>query len=125
MSLPVAENLPLRLVSDSGSGLDIAIVVGIIIAAVVLRLLMLKRPNAMRARCPKCGTVFDIPFARGPHIGPWRYGRCPSCDKGSMMRTGIKAPLTWPEEEEKTGDHPKGPGENDSMDRRINDSRYE
>jgi hypothetical protein len=110
---------------DGGSGLGAVVVVIIVAVAVVLRLTWLKRSNAMRTRCPRCGTVFDMPFVPGLHIGPWRYARCPSCEKGSLMRTGIKDPLTWPIDEVGPEKHPKGPSEQEELDRRIRDSKYD
>jgi hypothetical protein len=110
---------------DGGSGWEAIVVIILVAILVSLRLLGLKRGNAMRTRCPKCGTVFDMPFVPGIHIGPWRYAHCPSCEKGALMRTGIKDPLTWPIDESGSEIHPKGPSEQEEMDRRIQDSKYD
>ncbi len=120
-----ASTLPLILDGGPTSDLETVIVVLIIAAVVIFRILMLGRANAMRTRCPRCGTVFDMLFVRGPHLGPWRYGRCPSCHKGGLMRTGINATLTWPEEEDGGEERPNGLDEKEELDRRIHDSKYD
>jgi DNA-directed RNA polymerase subunit RPC12/RpoP len=56
----------------------------------------------MRAKCPKCGAVFEV--GMGPsliHIGSLRYTKCPACGKRSMMNNFVEDPITWPAPEKK------------------------
>jgi hypothetical protein len=78
----------------------------------------------MRAKCPKCGAVFELPLQPSLiHIGPWRYTKCPACGKGGLMNNFVSDPVTWPPEE-----HPKDKApesEDDVKKKRIDDSKYE
>ncbi len=79
--------------------------------------------SAMRAKCPKCGAVFEVPWHPTlVHIGSIKLMKCPSCGKTSMMHTGVKDPINWPEEDNKVEKEPK---ETDDLERRIRDSKYE
>jgi uncharacterized C2H2 Zn-finger protein len=89
MAQPIADAL-------NNPYITIAIVGVIIVISVGLRLYMMHRGN-MRAKCPKCGAVFDASRSfSGIHIGPLRTLQCPACGKTSLMNSYSKAPLTWP-----------------------------
>lgn len=79
----------------------------------------------MRSKCPKCGTVFETPWHQSfVNLGPWKYLKCPSCGKSSLMRTGVKDPITWfPEGAPIEENHVIS--EKDQLDKRIEESRYE
>ena len=111
---------------EGGQGIDLGTLAIILFVTlvVVLRLLMLRREHAMRTRCRSCGFVFDLPFGPGFRIGLWRYGRCPACGKASLLRTGIKAPLTGLAEEEKVRPPTEGE-ESDALGRQIRESKYD
>lgn len=54
----------------------------------------------MRAKCPKCGAVFEAEMAFSlVHVGSLKYIKCPACGKRSMMKTGVSDEVTWPPEE--------------------------
>jgi ribosomal protein S27AE len=102
----------------------IIVVVVAVVVVVVFRLYMM-RSGGMRAKCPKCGAVFDASHSfSGVHLGPFRMLQCPACGKSSFMNSYVKDPLTWP-------DHPT-PAEQSSqlsdeeLERRhIEESKYE
>lgn len=79
----------------------------------------------MRAKCPKCGVVFETPWRPTlVHIGSLKYMKCPSCGKSSMMHTGVNDPVTWlPEGAASEGS--KAMGEKEMLEKRIENSRYE
>lgn len=84
-----------------GLGLDatteIILVIVVLAVAISLRLYMIRRPGTMRAKCPKCGTVFDASRSfSGIHLGPFKMLQCPSCNKSSFMNAYSKDALTWP-----------------------------
>jgi ribosomal protein L32 len=81
----------------------------------------------MRAKCPKCGEVFELPWQPTVvHLGPVKLIKCPACGKRSMMNTMSKEPVTWPKEE---GSEQKESTENlteeEKLARRIRESKYE
>ncbi len=101
------------------------ILIIVIILVVVRVYFMLGRSNGRRAKCPKCGNVFDS--ARGPtlvHAGPYRSLKCPVCGKSSMMRVGTKDPITWPKEEDGKDGKDEQVKEDD-LDRRLQESKFE
>jgi hypothetical protein len=79
------------------------IIVAIIVAiAIALRLYKMKSGN-MRAKCPKCNSVFDASqMFSGVHIGPLKQLKCPACHKVSLMNAYIKDPVTWPSSKEES-----------------------
>jgi hypothetical protein len=79
----------------------------------------------LRAKCPKCGAVFEVALGISPiHVGPWRYTKCPACGKKSMMNNFVNDPITWPSQEgEKKEETPLT--EEELKRKRIDDSRYE
>ncbi|MDG6901316.1 MAG: hypothetical protein JRM80_05080 [Nitrososphaerota archaeon] len=53
----------------------------------------------MRAKCPKCGAVFERTTMMSlVHLGSLKLVKCPSCGKRSMMDTDVSDPLNWPPE---------------------------
>ena len=51
----------------------------------------------MKAKCQKCGVVFE--YAWHPtlvHIGSRKLLKCPACGKRSIMETDLDDPVTWP-----------------------------
>lgn len=101
------------------------IIVGIIVAiAVTYRLYAMRHPGVMRAKCPKCGVVFDSSRSfPGIHIGPLKQLTCPACGKTSLMNTYTKDAITWPPEEKKS--EPKQMTPEELEKKRIEDSKYE
>ncbi len=103
----------------------IIIVTLIIVAVVGFRLLALVKPGLMRAKCPKCGAVFDASrmFA-GIHAGPFKQLNCPSCGKTSFMNTYSKAEINYPPT--KSDNEPQNNlSDEELMKKRIEDSKYE
>jgi len=77
----------------------------------------------MRAKCPKCGAVFEKPWQPTlVHIGSIKSLKCPACEKTSMMHTNVKDQVNWPKEE---GAKSEGSDEADDLSRRIEESKYE
>jgi hypothetical protein len=84
---------------------------------------MVLKAIAMRAKCPKCGVVFETPWQPTlVHIGSIKSLRCPACGQRSMMHTNVKGPVNWPVEE---GAKKEGSDETSDLSRRIEDSKYE
>jgi ribosomal protein S27AE len=49
----------------------------------------------MRAKCPKCGSVFEVkPGFTLVHAGPYRRIKCPACGKKSIMNNLVNDPIT-------------------------------
>ncbi len=51
----------------------------------------------MRAKCPKCGAVFE--WAWQPtlvHAGSTKHMKCPACGKRSWIQTDVRDEITWP-----------------------------
>jgi len=79
----------------------------------------------MRAKCPKCGAVFDVALGMSlVHIGPWRRTKCPACGKSSMMNNFVSDPITWPPEPE-SADRTPALSDEELMKKRLDESRYE
>ncbi|MCW3999712.1 MAG: hypothetical protein NWE93_05695 [Candidatus Bathyarchaeota archaeon] len=103
----------------------IAIVVAVVAAAIFLRLYMMRNPGMMRAKCPKCGAVFDASRSfSGIHIGPLKQLRCPACGKTSFMNSYSKAPLNYPPQEQKPLEA-SAMSEEELQRKRIEQSKYE
>lgn len=80
----------------------------------------------MRAKCPKCGVVFEAPWHPTlVHIGSIKLLKCPACGKSSMMHTGVKDPVTWPIEEGSEGKALEQESEEERLKRRIEGSKHE
>jgi|WetSurMetagenome_2_1015567.scaffolds.fasta_scaffold318917_2 ribosomal protein S27AE len=104
--------------------------IGLVIVAIALavaaifRIYMIRNPGLMRAKCPKCGAVFDASrMFSGIHLGPFKVLTCPSCGKSSFMNAYSKAPLNWPP----TVASPQQPQPTDAeLERKqIEESKYE
>lgn len=77
---------------------EIIIVAVILIAVICIRLYMTRRPDTMKAKCRKCGAVFDASKSySGIHFGPFKYIDCPACGKSSIMNAYVREALTWPQ----------------------------
>jgi|WetSurMetagenome_2_1015567.scaffolds.fasta_scaffold138903_3 uncharacterized C2H2 Zn-finger protein len=113
-------------VSIGGPYLGIIIVVVVVIVAIAFRLLIM-RSGGMRAKCPKCGVIFDASHNFSVfHIGPLKYLKCPSCGKTSLMNAYTKDPLTWPPQEEKQEQQTQSQMTQEELEKkRIEDSKYE
>jgi ribosomal protein S27AE len=82
-----------------------------------------RHAGAMRAKCPKCGAVFDVSLGVSLfHVGPWRLTKCPACGKRSMMNNFVNDPVTWPPDEEKK-ELPMT--EEELKKKRLEESKYE
>jgi ribosomal protein S27AE len=78
----------------------------------------------MRAKCPKCGNVFEVkPGLTLVHVGPYRRIKCPACGKKSMMNNFVKDPITWPPEERENKE--ESLTDEELMNKRIDESKYE
>jgi predicted nucleic-acid-binding Zn-ribbon protein len=78
----------------------------------------------MRAKCPKCGAVFEVEVGLSlVHVGPWRYTKCPACGKRSMMNNFVTDEVTWPPEEHKPRSEPLS--DEELKRKRIEDSKSE
>ena len=78
----------------------------------------------MRAKCSKCGNVFEMQWTPSLiHIGSLKLLKCPACGKRSMMNTYVNDPITWPKEEGKKGEEPMT--EEELQKKRIEESKYE
>jgi ribosomal protein S27AE len=101
------------------------VVVGVILVVVVaFRLYALRNPGIMRAKCPKCGSVFDASrMFSGIHLGPFKQLTCPACGKTSFMNAYSKAPLSYPPQ---TKQEPASEiSEEELEQKRIENSKYE
>ena len=102
----------------------IIVVTVIIVAVVGFRLIALAKPGLMRAKCPKCGAVFDASrmFA-GIHVGPFKQLTCPSCGRTSFMNTYSKATINYPPP---ANQKPQTTISDEELEKkRIEDSKYE
>lgn len=87
-------------VSIGGPYVGIIIAVVVVAIAVTIRLYMMRHPGMMRAKCPRCGVVFDASRSfPGLHFGSMKMLKCPSCGKTSFMNAYVKDPITWPPQE--------------------------
>jgi rRNA maturation protein Nop10 len=78
----------------------------------------------MKAKCPKCGSVFDVKLGLSIiHAGPYRWTKCPACGKSSLMNNFVNDPVTWsPEEKEKKDETLTN---EELKKKRIDESKYE
>jgi ribosomal protein S27AE len=89
------------IISDQTTTLIIVAV--IIVVTVCLRLYMIRSPGRMKAKCRKCGAVFDASHSfSGFHLGPYKYLDCPACGKSSFMNAYSREQLTWPQDHSKS-----------------------
>ncbi len=80
----------------------------------------------MRAKCPKCGAVFEVPWHPTlVHIGSIKLLKCPACGKRSMMHTGVKDPVTWPVEKGTEEKAVEQLSDEERLRRRIEGSKHE
>ncbi len=103
----------------------VAIVVAVVVVTLGLRIYMLRHPGTMRAKCPKCGAVFDASRSlSGIHIGPIKQYTCPACGQTSFMKTYVKDSLTYPTQTSSTQPE-NDPSAEEQEKRRIEESKYE
>lgn len=78
----------------------------------------------MRAKCSKCGNVFEAPHAISlVHFGNLKLMKCPACGKTSMIKAHVDDPVTWPPEEKAAV---VGPLTDEELwKKRLEESRYE
>ncbi len=102
----------------------VVIVAVIAVVAVAIRLYTMHKPGLMRAKCPKCGVVFDASHMfSSVHVGPYKMLTCPSCGKTSFMNAYSKEPINYPSKPQQDAN----PAVNDEelIRRRIEESKYE
>ena len=118
-----------QLIGSSIGGQYVGLIVAVLIVAgaVAYRFYMMKRPGAMRAKCPKCGNVFNYSRSFSAlHFGGMKQMKCPACGKISFMRTGIKDSLTWPPEgKEQEQQLERQLTQEELEEKRIEESKYE
>jgi hypothetical protein len=113
--------------SIGGPFVGIVVVVIVLILAVTIRLYFMRNPGKMRAKCKKCGNVFDASNSFSAfHIGPLKQLKCPACGKVSLMSTYVKDPITFPPEDKKQ-EQPADSGltQEQLEQKRIEESKYE
>ena len=110
----------------TGNPIFAVIIVAVILVVVIsFRLLMMRHPGMMRAKCPKCGSVFDASrMFSGIHLGPYKQLRCPACGKTSFMNSYVRDPINYPPPEQKSVEAPRLSDE-ELKEKRIEDSKYE
>ncbi len=103
----------------------IIVAIVVVAVAVTVRLYMM-RSGSMRAKCPKCGNVFDASRSYSMfHIGPLKQLKCPACNKTSLMNAYSKDPITQLAEE-KTQQQIANQLTDEEIERkRIEDSKFE
>jgi hypothetical protein len=88
-------------VSIGGPYVELIVVVIVLAVGITFRLYMMKS-GGMRAKCKKCGNIFDSSRSFSVfHIGSLKALKCPACGKTSLMKTYVKEPITWPAEDTK------------------------
>jgi predicted RNA-binding Zn-ribbon protein involved in translation (DUF1610 family) len=79
----------------------------------------------MRAKCPKCGAVFEVSMGMSMvHFGPYRSTKCPACGKRSITNNFVKDPITWPPDAAEMRNLPPA-SEEEIKERRVEESRFE
>ncbi len=114
-------------VSIGGPYVGIIVVIIVVVVAVAVRLYMMRTPGSMRAKCSKCGNVFDASHSlSGFHIGPLKQLKCPACGKISLMKTYVKDPITWPPKEKQQERQKEQQLTTEELEKkRIEESKYE
>jgi ribosomal protein S27AE len=83
--------------------ITIILVVAVAIVALSYRIYLTRLPQSKRAKCPKCGMVFDssqsYPILQ---LGQFKHLTCPSCGKTSFMNAHVKDPITYPKPQTET-----------------------
>lgn len=87
----------------------------------------MRNPGKMRAKCKKCGNVFDASNSFSTfNIGPLKQLKCPAGGKVSFMSTFVKDPITFPKEGKKQSLHgDSGLTQEQLEQKRIEESKYE
>ena len=113
--------------SIGGPYAELIVVVVVLVAAITIRFYLMKNPGKMRAKCKKCGVIFDASRSFSiVHIGPLKQLKCPACGKTSFMNTYVKDPLTWPSEDKKQEQPTQNDFSNEELEqKRIEESKYE
>jgi predicted Zn finger-like uncharacterized protein len=104
----------------------IVIAVVLVIVAVAVRLYLMRTHGAMRAKCPKCGNVFDASHSSsGLHLGPLKQLKCPACGKIILMKAYVKDPITWLLAEKQENHASQQFSSEELEKKRIEESKYE
>jgi ribosomal protein S27AE len=113
-------------VSIGGPYVELIIVVIVFVVALAFRLYMAKS-GGMRAKCKKCGNVFDSSRSFSVfHIGSLKALKCPACGKTSLMKTYVKEPITWPAEDTRQEPQTQPQMTQEELEqKRIEESKYE
>jgi ribosomal protein S27AE len=103
----------------------IVVVAVILVVVVGFRLLTIARPGLMKAKCPKCGAVFDASrMFSGIHVGPFKQLSCPACGRTSFMNAYSREPISYPPPQSKQA--PLTSVSDEELEKkRIEDSKYE
>jgi ribosomal protein S27AE len=114
-------------VSIGGPYVGIIVAVVVVAIAVIIRFYMMRHQGMMRAKCPRCGIVFDasksFPML---HFGSMKQLKCPSCGKTSFMNAYFKDPITWPLQEKTQPQQTERQLTEEELEKkRIEDSKYE
>jgi ribosomal protein S27AE len=105
--------------------IGLVIVAIVVVVAVIFRIYTIRNPGFMRAKCPKCGSVFDASrMFSGIHIGPYKQLTCPACGKTSFMNAYSKTPLNWPPQQTQKQTEPSMT-DAELEQKHIEDSKYE
>lgn len=79
----------------------------------------------MRAKCSKCGNVFEMNWTPSLiHMGNKKYMKCPVCGKNGWIDTYVNDPLTWSKEEQE-GKKEEEMTKEELQQKRIEESKYE
>jgi predicted Zn finger-like uncharacterized protein len=107
--------------------IGVVIVTIVVVVAIVIRLYLMRRSGAMRAKCPKCGAVFDVSRSfSGIRFLMYKRLKCPSCGRVSFMNAYVKDPITWVPEEKKTRQATGRKLTDEELEKkRIEESKYE
>jgi ribosomal protein S27AE len=113
--------------SFGGPYFDLVLVIIVLVVAVTVRLYLIHNPGRMRAKCKKCGSVFDTSRTFSIfHIGSLKMLTCPACGKTSLMNSHVKDPINWPAEDKKEEQQTQRELSQDELEqKRIEESKYE
>jgi predicted RNA-binding Zn-ribbon protein involved in translation (DUF1610 family) len=79
----------------------------------------------MRAKCPKCGAVFEVKVGLSlVHFGPYRSTKCPACGKRSITNNFVSDLITWPPDSAGKSNSPP-PSEEELREKRLDESKFE